>query len=83
MKHNSRITTNVWKLIRGLQLEESTIDVIVAKNQIGIPPIKKTKKKYVNLQMQLKNLCKDLLVNRKGLEEFIYSVGKIIRFGDE
>ena len=71
---------NIWKLIQCLQDEESSVEMVESKFINGVRPKSKTKRIFVQLQIQLKNLCQDFLENRKALEEFLSTCGKLIRF---
>ena len=73
-------STHIWKLIRLLQQEEAAVSAVIARDSVGEPPKKKTKRVYVDLQQRPKNLCKDYTEGRKTLDQMLCGLGHNIRF---
>ena len=71
---------SIWKLIRTFQKEESVVSAVIARDSVGEPPKKRTKKMYSDIQQRLKNLCKDYIEGRKNLDEVLRGFGHNIGF---
>ena len=71
----------IWKLIETLQVEANCIASILLQSDRGIRQKKRTKHIYTELQIRLKNMCKDRLQTRKSIAEFLCGVSFNIRGG--
>ncbi|OAF70751.1 hypothetical protein A3Q56_01455 [Intoshia linei] len=63
----------IWKLIDTIKKQESAVSTIIARNSIG-NPVKKTKKLYIDMQIQLQNLIKDYIQSRKTISQFLREI---------
>ena len=65
----------IWRAIRSLQLDQATVETVVLQDEIGNPPKKRTKRKYKELQIRLRNLCSDYVAGRKDIGQFLKGAG--------
>ena len=68
----------IWRLISALKKEEASVATVIAQDAVGVHPKKRVKRVYVDLQRKLKNLCQDVVSNRKTIPEFLSAAGHCI-----
>ena len=74
---------SVWRVVEWFKKEEATVQTILAQDAVGNPPVKKVRKKFVNMQTQLRNLCRDRICGAKSIPEFLRGVGWNIRLNKQ
>ncbi|KAL8596216.1 hypothetical protein ACOMHN_021256 [Nucella lapillus] len=72
---------SIWKLIECLQTECARVSCILAQDERGIRPKKRTKKVHVELQTRLRHLCQDRSSGQKSIPELLRGVSHNLRGG--
>ena len=70
----------VWTLIKCLRKDATLVSTLIVQESHGMPPRKRQKRVYVDLQARLKYLCDARAAGTKSVEELLDGVGHLIRF---
>ncbi|VDI65786.1 Hypothetical predicted protein [Mytilus galloprovincialis] len=70
---------SIWRVVEWCQKEEATVRTLIQQDAVGTPPVKRVQQRYVQLQLRLQNLCRDLTSGNKTIAEFLRGVGWNIR----
>ncbi|XP_042228469.1 uncharacterized protein LOC121870655 [Homarus americanus] len=74
---------SVWRVIEWFQLEEATVSTIIQQDGVGNPPRKRVRRRYVQLQERIRNLCAGRREDHKTVAEFLRGVGWNIRLNHQ
>ena len=69
----------VWTLVRCLRKDAAVVSTLIVQESRGMPPRKRQKRVYVELQARLKYLCDARAAGTKTVEEMLEGVGHLIR----
>ena len=67
-----------WTLLRCLRKDAAVVSTLIVQESRGMPPRKRQKHVYIDLQASLKYLCDARAAGRKTLEEMLEGVGHLI-----
>jgi len=70
---------SIWRIIEWFQREEATVRCIVQHDAVGSPPERRVRRRYVDLQERLRNLCIARHEDRRSVAELLRGVGWNIR----
>ena len=70
---------SVWTTIQGFQQDCSAVEVVIHQDAIGQPPAKRQRKKHVDVQKRLRNLCLDYNSGRKDMGQFLIGIAHNMR----
>ena len=70
----------VWTLLRCLRKDAALVSTLIVQESRGMPPRKRQKRVYIDLQARLKYLCDARAAGTKTVEEMLDGVGHLIRF---
>ena len=70
---------SIWRAVECLQQENSATEVLLSQTDAGNPPKKRIKRKYVQLQERLKNLCEQHRDGQSNVNDFLRRVGRHLR----
>ena len=70
---------SVWTTIQGFQQDCSAVEVVIHQDAIGQPPAKRQRKKHVDVQKRLRNLCLDYNSGCKDMGRFLIGIAHNMR----
>ena len=70
----------VWTLLKCLRKDAAVVSTLIVQESRGMPPRKRQKRVYADLQARLKYLCDARTAGTKTVEELLEGVGHLIRF---
>ena len=70
----------VWTLLKCLRKDAAVVSTLIVQESRGMPPRKRQKRVYADLQARLKYLCDARAAGTKTVEELLEGVGHLIRF---
>ncbi|KAK6188804.1 hypothetical protein SNE40_004905 [Patella caerulea] len=68
---------SIWRVVKWFEKESATVQIV-----IGNPPVRKAKKKFVKMQTQLRNLCRDRVSGDKSISEFLHGILELTKIID-
>ncbi|VDI08856.1 Hypothetical predicted protein [Mytilus galloprovincialis] len=71
---------SIWRVVEWCQKEEATVRTLIQQDAVGTPPVKRVQQRYVQLQLRLQNLCRDLTSGNKTIAEFLRGVDDTVLF---
>ena len=79
-KKSRKAHPTVWALIEALKADNVKDELFLTRQDQGLPDTTRINQKSKNLQKQLQKLCVKYRDGAHSLEDFLYNVGRTVRF---
>lgn len=70
---------SVWRSISAFQMDNASVSALISLDNLGQPPVKRVRNKFVVLQERLQNMCKAFNNGEKSVSRFLDGISHNMR----